>query len=349
MRPPTSRHPRPRPPGTEAMFSMAPVAPLPWRRAMVTAGAGFLGSHLCERLLDAGVEVDCVDDLPLAAAHDIAHLADHPRFRHLERNLARPGVPGTLPGPYDLVLHLACLASAAGSRQRPLDALDTASLGTRNALAVAARDGARFLLASTCHAEGAPGRGGADDDSRRFAETLTTAFVSAEEADAGIVRVFPTYGPRMGPGDGLMIPELIRQALDGEPVTVPGDGSLAPSLAYVDDTVDGVLLVAASRSVRPVDIGGDGGTTVAEIARKVLALTGSDAPLRHTGADVPEPPRPLTGFAHELFGWTPRTDWDDGLKRTIADQVDRRAAARCEGGRRSVPEAVRGTRHACSW
>ncbi|CAM5706138.1 NAD-dependent epimerase/dehydratase family protein OS=Streptomyces alboniger OX=132473 GN=CP975_02880 PE=4 SV=1 [Streptomyces alboniger] len=326
------------------MFSMAPVAPPPWRRAMVTAGAGFLGSHLCERLLDAGVEVDCVDDLPLAAARDVAHLAGHPGFRYLERNLARPGAAGGLAGPYNLVLHLACLASPAAG-QRPLDALDAAGPGTRNALAVAGRDGARFLLASTCHA---------DDDSRRFAETLTTAYVGAEAADAGIVRVFPTYGPRMGPGDGRMIPSLIRQALDGGPVTVPGDGGPAPSLCYVDDTVDGVLLVAASRSVRPVDIGGDDGTTVAEIARKVLALTGSEGPLRYTGADDgPEPPRPLTGFAHELFGWTPRTGWDDGLKRTVADFLDRRADARAaslpEGGGRGVTGAERGTRHACSW
>ncbi|WP_447040809.1 NAD-dependent epimerase/dehydratase family protein [Streptomyces sp. DSM 118878] len=338
-----------RPPGTEAMFSMAPVAPPPWRHALVTAGTGFLGSHLCERLLDAGVAVDCVDDLPLGAARGIAHLADHPRFRHLERNLARPGTPDTLAGPYDLVLHLGCLAPPAAARQRPLDALDAASLGTRNALAVAGRDGARFLLASTCHAEGAAPRDSARDEARRFAETLTTAYVSAEEADAGIVRVFPAYGPRMGPGDGRMVPGLIRQALDGEPVTVPGDGSHAPSLCYVDDTVDGVLLVAASRSVRPVDIGGDDGTTVAEIARKILALTGSDAPVRYTGQDVPEPPRPLTGFAHELFGWTPRTDWDDGLKRTIADCLERRAEARSEGERRGVPGAERGTRHACSW
>ena len=124
---------------------MTPVAPPPWRHAMVTAGSGFLGSHLCERLLDAGVAVDCVDGLPLGAARDIAHLAGHPRFRHLERNLALPGTPDTLAGPYDLVLHLACLAPPAASRQRPLDALDAASLGTRNALAVAGRDGARFL------------------------------------------------------------------------------------------------------------------------------------------------------------------------------------------------------------
>ncbi|WP_369213309.1 NAD-dependent epimerase/dehydratase family protein [Streptomyces flavofungini] len=324
---------------TRPMFSMAPVAPPPWRRAMVTAGAGFLGSHLCERLLDAGVAVDCVDGLPLGAARDIAHLAGRPGFRHLERNLARPGAPDTLPGPYDLVLHLMCLATAPDSRQGPLDALDAASLGTRNALAVAGRDGARFLLGSTCHAEHTArcpaehtARCPAEHTSRRFAENLTTAFVSAGEADAGIVRIFPVHGPRMGPGDGGVVPALIRQALDGGPVTVPGDGGHTPSLCYVDDTVDGVLLVAASRSVRPVDIGGDAGATVAEVARRVLTLTGSDAPLRYTGADTgePETPGPVTGFAHELLGWTPRTTLDDGLGRTIADFRARRAASRAD-------------------
>ncbi|MFK4070189.1 NAD-dependent epimerase/dehydratase family protein [Streptomyces sp. NPDC029674] len=324
---------------TPTMFSMAPQPPPPWRRAMVTAGAGFLGSHLCERLLDAGVAVDCVDDMSAGSPGNVEHLTDRPGFRVLELDLARPGRADTLTGPYDLVVHFACPAPAAA--QGPLETLDAGSVGAGNALAVAERDGARFLLASTCPVHGDPS--GTAEETQRFSEALTTAYVSAKEADAGIVRVFPAYGPRMGSEDGRLIPDLIRQALSGGPVTVPGDGGDTPSLCYVDDTVDGVLLVAASRSVRPVDIGGDPGPTLEEIGRRVLDLTGSDAPLKFTGRtrdEDPEPPGPATGFAHELFGWTPKVSLDDGLKRTIAHfQSDGRGAPRAEGG----------ARHACSW
>ncbi|MFJ2260338.1 NAD-dependent epimerase/dehydratase family protein [Streptomyces sp. NPDC087844] len=339
------------------MFSMAPAAPPPWppwKRAVVTAGAGFLGSHLCERLLDAGVEVDCVDDLPAGSARAVEHLADSPGFRFLRRDISRPDCPGSLTGPYDLVLHLACPASSGASSPRSPGALDADASGTRTALAVAERDGARFLLASTCHLHGDPlysdpphadplhadpgdipraadpvpvGALAGHDAPERLSEALTAAYATSRQADAGIVRVFPAYGPRMGPRDGGgLIPAFIRQALDGGPVTVPGDGSGTPSLCYVGDTVDGVLLVAASRSVRPVDIGGDPGATVEQIARRVIELTGSHARLRLTGAraDTPEPPRPETGFAHELYGWTPRVPWEDGLKRTIASFLDRR-------------------------
>ncbi|MEU6393208.1 NAD-dependent epimerase/dehydratase family protein [Streptomyces sp. NPDC046939] len=286
---------------TPTLFSLAPVAPPPWGRALVTAGAGFLGSHLCERLLDVGVDVDCVDDEATDPAHDLAHLADSPGFRFLPRDLARPGCPDSLAGPYDLVLHLV----EPGA--------DTTA--TRNALAVAERDGARFLLVSTC----------AQHASERRCEELTTGHAAAQEADAGIVRVFPLYGPRMGPRDGGgLIPALVRQALEGETVTVPGDGGATPSLCYVADAVDGILLVAASRSVRPVDIGGDPGATVERIARRVVELTGSRARLRFGGAPAgtDAAPLPQTGFAHELYGWTPRISWEDGLKRTVAAFFD---------------------------
>lgn len=329
---------------TPTIFSMTPQPPPPWQKALVTAGAGFLGSHLCEHLLDAGVEVDCVDDPSTGPARNVEHLAGRPGFRLLELDLARPGRPDTLAGPYDLVVHFAC--PAVETVARPLETLDAVSLGTRNALAVAERDDARFLLASTCLLHGNPaGAHTAYAESQRFAEALTTAYVGAKEADAGIVRVFPAYGPRMGSGDGRMIPDLIRQALTGGPVTVPGDGSGTPSLCYVDDTVEGMLLVAASRSVRPVDIGGDHGPTVREIAGRVLDLTGSDARLEFTGApaEPPEPPAPATGFAHELFGWTPKVLLDDGLKRTIAHFTERAAAGS------APPGAEGGVRHACSW
>ncbi|MFJ9037766.1 NAD-dependent epimerase/dehydratase family protein [Streptomyces sp. NPDC102406] len=318
---------------TTPMFSMAPVAPPPWGRALVTAGTGFLGSHLCERLLDAGVEVDCVDDPSTGSPRDIAHLVDSPGFRFLERDLAGPGRADTLPGRYDLVLHLTCQGAAVSPHRAP-HGLDTAAAGTRTALAVAERDGARFLLASACHLYGDPlhtdpGNLPEAVEPGRLPEMLTAAHAAAEEADAGIVRVFPAYGPRMGPTDGAgLIPALVRQALDGGPVTVPGDGSATPSLCYVDDTVDGILRVAASRSVRPVDIGGDPGATVERIARHVIELTGSHARLEFTGTGAEDPgPRPETGFAHELYGWTPKVSWEHGLKRTIASFLDRRENA----------------------
>ncbi|WP_223777607.1 NAD-dependent epimerase/dehydratase family protein [Streptomyces sp. 135] len=336
---------------TSAMFSMAPVVPPPWEKAVVTSGAGFLGSHLCERLLDAGVDVDCVDDVPAASAHNVEHLAGHPGFRYLERDIARPGCPGTLAGPYDLVLHPACPAPRAVFAPRPSNPPDAGTRGTRNALALADRDGARFLLVSTCHAGAHPGgdRPVPDGGSQRFSEALTTAFVSARETDAGIVRLFPAYGPRMAPDDGPLIPDLVRQALSGGPVTIPGDGSRRPSLCYVDDTVEGVLLVAASRSVRPVDIGGEPTATVEEIARRVLDLTGSDARLEFTGAHddaaAAEQLGPQTGFAHEIFGWTPKVSLGDGLKRTVADLIDRPARS----GPWNVPSAEGGVHRACSW
>ncbi|MEU1016360.1 NAD-dependent epimerase/dehydratase family protein [Streptomyces sp. NPDC005900] len=328
---------------TPTMFSMTPAAPPPWERALVTAGAGFLGSHLCERLLGAGVEVTCVDGVPAEAALGVAHLAAAPRFRYVRQDIERPDCRTALAGPYDLVLHLACPAASAARAAHPPATPDGHSPGTRNALAVAARDGARFLLVSTCEA----GAHRAHDAARCSSETLTTAFVTAKDADAGIVRLFPAYGPRMEPEDGPLIPTLIRQALSGTSVTVPGDGDRRPSLCYVDDTVDGVLLVAASRSVRPVDIGAEPTETVAGIARRVIALTGSHARLECTGTrtDEPGPPLPATGFAHEIFGWTPRVLLDDGLKRTVADFLDRPARSRPP----TPPNAGGGGHLACSW
>ncbi|GHH45631.1 NAD-dependent epimerase/dehydratase family protein [Streptomyces candidus] len=344
-------------PTTFSLASQPPQPPLPWQRALVTAGAGFLGSHLCERLLDAGVAVDCVDETPSATVREVQHLAGRPGFRPLRLNLARPGGTDVLAGPYDLVVHFGCPASAV--LDRPAETLGADSLVTRHALGLAERDGARFLLVSTCLLHGVPpgrdgqpdGAVGADERARHAAEASATAYVSDTKADAGIARVFPVYGPRMGSGDGLLIPGLIRQALGGGPVTVPGDAGGRPSLCYVDDTVDGVLLVAASRSVRPVDIGGDPGPTVEEIARRVLDLTGSDARPHFAGHDheSPEPPRPATGFAHELLGWTPRVSLADGLARTVAYFLDRAAPYGRGRGGRSTPGTAGGVRHACTW
>ncbi|MFE9448078.1 NAD-dependent epimerase/dehydratase family protein [Streptomyces sp. NPDC006739] len=307
-----------------------------WHRAAVTGGAGFLGSHLCERLLDSGVEVDCVDNLLSGARANVAHLEGRPGFRFVECDVSAPDCPGPLPGPYDLVLHFACCASPADYLRLPLETLDAGSLGTRAMLAVAERDGARFLLASTSEVYGDPlvhpqredywgnvnpvGPRSVYDESKRFAEALVTAHVRTRDANAGIVRLFNTYGPRMRAHDGRAVPTFVCQALAGEPLTVAGDGRQTRCLCYVDDTVDGVLSVAGSHSVRPVNIGGTDEVTVGDIARRVVELTGSSSSIEFVDRPVDDPQRrrPDTGLARELLGWEPKVPWEEGIKQTIA-------------------------------
>jgi dTDP-glucose 4,6-dehydratase len=309
---------------------------LPWRRAVVTGGAGFLGSHLCERLLDGGVDVDCADNLSSGSFANVAHLVGRSGFRFVECDVSGASCEQELPGPYDLVLHFACPASPADYLRMPLETLDVGSLGTRNLLAIAARDGARLLLASTSEVYGDPmvhpqredywgnvnpvGPRSVYDESKRFSEALVTAHAGARATNAGIVRLFNTYGPRMRAHDGRAVPTFICQALAGEPLTVTGDGSQTRSLCYVDDTLDGVLRVAASRSVRPVNIGGSDETTVREIARRVVKLTnsGSRIDFIERPVDDPERRRPDTTLVREMFGWEPRVSWEEGLERTIA-------------------------------
>ncbi|WP_371673578.1 GDP-mannose 4,6-dehydratase [Streptomyces sp. NBC_00289] len=316
------------------MTDPTPLAP--WRRALVTGGAGFLGSHLCERLLDSGAEVDCADNLLSGSRENIAHLEGRAGFRFVECDISSPECPHLLTGPYDLVLHFACCASPVDYLRLPLETLDAGSLGTRNVLAVAERDQARFLLASTSEVYGDPlvhpqredywgnvnpvGPRSVYDESKRFSEALVTAHVRTRGADAGIVRLFNTYGPRMRAHDGRAVPTFVCQALAGEPLTVAGDGSQTRSLCYVDDTVEGVLLVASSRSVRPVNIGGSDEVTVGDIARRVVELTGSSSRIEFVErpTDDPQRRRPDTRLARELLGWTPRVPWEEGIKQTIA-------------------------------
>lgn len=308
----------------------------PWRRAVVTGGAGFLGSHLCESLLNAGVEVDCADNLLSGSRRNIAHLATRPGFRYVPCDVAAPDTPRRLTGPYDLVLHFACCASPADYLRLPLETLDAGSLGTRNTLALAERDRARFLLASTSEVYGDPlvhpqredywgnvnpvGPRSVYDESKRFAEALVTAHARTRGADAGIVRLFNTYGPRMRAHDGRAVPTFVCQALAGEPLTVAGDGGQTRSLCYVDDTVEGILLVAASRSVRPVNIGGTDEIPVRDIARRIVELTGSSSRIEFVDRPVDDPQRrrPDTTLARELLGWTPRVPWEEGIKQTVA-------------------------------
>ncbi|MGX4689049.1 NAD-dependent epimerase/dehydratase family protein [Streptomyces sp. JNUCC 63] len=306
-----------------------------WRRALVTGGAGFVGSHLCARLLQAGTAVVCLDNLATGAHANVAELEQHRGFRFLRADATDADAVRGLPGRFDLVLHFACPASPADYLRLPLQTLDVGSTGTRNALERARADGARFLLASTSEVYGDPlehpqhegywgnvnpvGPRSVYDESKRFAEALVTAHRGVRGTDTAIVRIFNTYGPRMRTGDGRAVPTFIAQALDGMPLTVAGDGSQTRSLCYVDDTVDGVLALAASEEAGPVNIGGTDEITVLELARRIVELTGSASRVRFVDRPVDDPGRrrPDTRLAWERLGWQPRVSWTEGLQRTI--------------------------------
>ncbi|NEY35122.1 NAD-dependent epimerase/dehydratase family protein [Streptomyces sp. PRKS01-65] len=316
-------------------MSDSPVNGRVWRRALVTGGAGFVGSHLCGRLLDAGAEVVCLDNLATGSRSNVAELERRRGFRFVRADATDPRALRGLPGRFDLVLHFACPASPADYLRLPLETLDVGSTGTRNALERARADGARFVLASTSEVYGDPlehpqretywgnvnpvGPRSVYDESKRFAEALTTAHRQVHGTDTAIVRIFNTYGPRMRTGDGRAVPTFIAQALDGMPLTVAGDGSQTRSLCYVDDTVDGVLALAASGETGPVNIGGGEEITVLELARRIVELTGSGSRIRFVERPVDDPGRrrPDTTLARERLGWRPRVGWSEGLERTI--------------------------------
>ncbi|MEU6404799.1 UDP-glucuronic acid decarboxylase family protein [Streptomyces sp. NPDC046985] len=315
-----------------------------WRRALVTGGAGFVGSHLCARLLDAGTSVVCLDNLVTGTPANVADLERRRGFRFVRADATDPGALRGLPGRFDLVLHFACPASPADYLRLPLETLDAGSAGTRNALERARADGARFLLASTSEVYGDPlehpqredywgnvnpiGPRSVYDESKRFAEALVTAYRATHGADTAIVRIFNTYGPRMRTGDGRAVPTFIAQALDGLPLTVAGDGGQTRSLCYVDDTIDGVLALAASAESGPVNIGGGDEITVLELAERILDLTGSASRVRFVRRPVDDPARrrPDTRLARERLGWQPRVGWSEGLERTIGWFADAVAA-----------------------
>ncbi|MEU0196399.1 NAD-dependent epimerase/dehydratase family protein [Streptomyces afghaniensis] len=306
-----------------------------WRRALVTGGAGFVGSHLCARLLDAGTEVVCLDDLSTGSRANVVDLEQWPGFRFVRGDVIDPAAWQALPGRFDVVLHFACPASPADYLRLPLETLDVGSTGTRHALERAHADGARFVLASTSEVYGDPlehpqretywgnvnpiGPRSVYDESKRFAEALVTAHRRARGTDAAIVRIFNTYGPRMRTGDGRAVPTFIAQALDGMPLTVAGDGGQTRSLCYVDDTVDGVLALAASAETGPVNIGGGDEITMLELARRIVEITGSASRIRFVDRPVDDPARrrPDTRLAGERLGWRPRVGWSEGLERTI--------------------------------
>ncbi|MFE9773392.1 UDP-glucuronic acid decarboxylase family protein [Streptomyces sp. NPDC005931] len=303
-------------------------------RAVVTGGAGFIGSHVCERLLHDGHEVVCVDNFLTSSVDNIEHLMDDHRFRLVPEDVTE-GLD--VPGPVDAVLHLASPASPVDYLRLPLETLRVGSAGTWHALDLAAAKGARFLLASTSESYGDPlvhpqpegywghvnpvGPRSVYDEAKRFGESLATAFRRNRGVDAKIVRIFNTFGPRMRPDDGRAIPTFIRQALRGDPITVTGDGSQTRSLCYVDDLVDGLLRMLASSHGGPVNLGNPHEVSMLELAQWIgkLTRTTSRITLIPRPQDDPERRRPDITLARQVLQWEPRTPVETGLCDTIAD------------------------------
>ncbi|GHH93931.1 UDP-glucuronic acid decarboxylase family protein [Streptomyces capillispiralis] len=304
----------------------------PFRRVVVTGGCGFVGSHLCDLLLDSGVDVVCVDNFLTGTEDNVVHRQLDDRFELMVHDVT-DAIP--IPGEVDLVLHLASPASPQDYLRLPVQTLRAGSLGTFSALELAREKKARFVLASTSEVYGDPlehpqresywgnvnpvGPRSVYDEAKRFAEAATTAYRAEHGVDTAIVRIFNTFGPRMRAEDGRAVPNFIRQALAGEPLTVTGDGSQTRSLCYVGDTVRGILAVAAGSHPGPVNLGNPAETTVLELAHLVRELTGSAAPVEFVDrpVDDPERRRPDIALAWEQFGWKPETDPRKGLSTTI--------------------------------
>jgi dTDP-glucose 4,6-dehydratase len=297
----------------------------------VTGGAGFLGSHLCEALLDRGHRVICVDNLETGSLSNIEHLRSdelvfvpHDLTHHVD-----------VPEPVDFVYHLASPASPIDYLRLPLQTLKVGSYGTHNALGLAKVKRARFLLASTSEVYGDPqvhpqpetywghvnpiGPRGVYDEAKRYAEALTMAYHRQQGVDTTIVRIFNTYGPRMRPHDGRAIPTFLRQALESKPLTVFGDGSQTRSFCYVDDLVRGLVLLAESGEHLPVNIGNPAELTLLGLAEAILRATGSTSKIVYEALPVDDPQvrQPDITRAQQLLGWEPEVGLEEGLRRTL--------------------------------
>jgi len=311
-------------------------------RAVITGGAGFLGSHLCERLLDDGIDVVCIDNLLTGTTANIQHLIGREGFVFVKVDVTNyVGVPGRV----DFVLHFASPASPIDYLELPIQTLKVGSLGTHKALGLAKAKGARFLLASTSEVYGDPlvhpqpesywgnvnpvGPRGVYDEAKRFAEALTMAYHRYHGVPTRIVRIFNTYGPRMRARDGRVVPTFICQALAGEPLSVFGDGSQTRSFCYVDDLVEGIVRVLFSELSDPVNVGNPHEMTVLEFAEAIRRATGHSVPIVHRPLPVDDPKvrQPDICLAASRLGWRPRVPLDAGLERTVAYFRELRARA----------------------
>jgi dTDP-glucose 4,6-dehydratase len=300
-------------------------------RVLVTGGAGFIGSHLCDLLLAKGCSVVCMDNLLTGNAENIAHIRD-PRFLFVKHDVTNYIV---LDGPVDFVLHFASPASPIDYLELPIQTLKVGALGTHKALGVAKARGAKFLLASTSEVYGDPlvhpqqedywgnvnpvGPRGVYDEAKRFAEAMTMAYHRFHGVDTKIVRIFNTFGTRMRLTDGRAIPTFVRQALRGEPLTVAGDGSQTRSFTHCSDLVDGIWRLMNSSVNDPVNIGNPNEMTLLDLAKLIIRLSGSRSDLRFIPLPVDDPKvrQPDITRARTMLGWEPRVDVEQGLRETV--------------------------------
>ena len=299
--------------------------------AVVTGGAGFLGSHLCDYLLEHDHRVVCLDNLDTGSLQNIEHIRDE-RFTFVNQDVTDHI---EVEGPVDVIFHAASPASPIDYARLPLHTLKVGSYGTHNALGLAKFKRARILLFSTSEVYGDPqvhpqpetywgnvnpiGPRGVYDEAKRYAEALTMAYHRQQGVDTAIVRIFNTYGPRMRPHDGRAIPTFLRQALQDRPITVFGDGSQTRSFCYVSDLVAGIILLAESGTHTPVNVGNPNEFTLLELAQAVVEVTGSRSEIVHEAlpTDDPKVRQPDIALARELLGWEPVVELRDGLRRTL--------------------------------
>ncbi len=299
---------------------------------VITGGAGFLGSHLCDKFISEGFKVICVDNLITGNVNNISHLAGNEDFSFIKHDITNYIF---LPGRIDYILHFASPASPIDYLKLPIQTLKVGSLGTHKVLGLAKEKGARMLLASTSEVYGDPdvhpqkedywgnvnpiGPRGVYDEAKRFAEAITMAYHRYHRLDTRIVRIFNTYGPRMRLDDGRALPAFVGQALRGEDLTVFGDGSQTRSFCYVSDLVDGIFKLLMSDEVEPVNIGNPAEITIKQFAEEVIKLTGTKSKICYKPLPVDDPKvrQPDISKARSLLGWSPKVGREDGLKITI--------------------------------
>jgi dTDP-glucose 4,6-dehydratase len=315
-------------------------------RAVITGGAGFLGSHLCDYLIEHGWDVLSIDNLVTGREGNAAHLVKHPRFRMMRHDVSHYI---DVPGPVDYVLHFASPASPVDYLKLPIQTLKVGALGTHNSLGLALAKKAKYFLASTSECYGDPqispqpetywghvnpiGPRGVYDEAKRFAEAMVMAYHRFHGVDTHIVRIFNTYGPRMRLNDGRALPNFVYQALRGQPITVYGDGKQTRSFCYVSDLIEGIYRLMNSDEHEPVNIGNPQEITILEFAERVRALLGLDVPIifEPLPQDDPKQRCPDISKAKRLLGWEPKVNLNEGLKQTLdffRQQVAAESAAR---------------------
>jgi dTDP-glucose 4,6-dehydratase len=301
-------------------------------RYVISGAAGFIGSHLCDSLIDQGHEVVALDNLITGDFENIAHLLRRSSFQYLEHDVC---TPVQLAGPIDRVIHLASLASPVDYLKHPIETLESGSTGTRNMLELARQHNAKFLLSSTSECYGDPlehpqaetywgnvnpvGLRSCYDESKRYAEALTMAYHRVHGVRTNIARIFNTYGPRMALNDGRVVPAFIDQALRGAPLTVFGDGSQTRSFCYISDLVEGLVLLSESDERYPVNLGNPAEITILEFANRIRARFGNnvDIEFKPLPSDDPKLRRPDIGKARRILGWEPKVPIEEGLSLTI--------------------------------